>query len=95
MDMFRQMLAVLVVFAALGIALWLLRRNPVAGLRNLGRRKTGRLEAIERVSLSPQNALHLVRFDDRVLVIAVNTSGCKLIESGPWREPGPGPAVSL
>jgi flagellar biogenesis protein FliO len=91
METIRQVLAVLVVFAALGGALWLLRRNPAAGFRGLVRKKSGRLEAIERVALSPHNALHLVRFDEHVLVIAVNASGCTLLESAPWREPEPVP----
>jgi flagellar biogenesis protein FliO len=91
METVRQVLAVLVVFAALGGAMWLLRRNPAAGFRSLVRKKTGRMETVERVSLSPQHALHLVRFDGRVLVIATHPSGCTLVESAPWHDPTPEP----
>ncbi len=89
MELVRQILSVLAVFAALGAALWLLRRNGAASFRGLGRKRSGRLQAIERVPLSAQHALHLVRFDDRVLVIAAHSSGCTLIESGTWREEAP------
>ncbi len=86
MDLARQVLSVLFVFAALGAALWMLRRNGAAGFRGLVRKKTGRLEPVERVALSPNHALHLVRFDERLLVIAAHPAGCTLLESAPWRE---------
>ncbi|HEX8985404.1 MAG TPA: flagellar biosynthetic protein FliO, partial [Bryobacteraceae bacterium] len=84
----RQVLGVLVVFALLGAAMWLLRRNPADGIRNLIRKKSGRLESVERLALGPQHALHLVRFEGRVLLIAAHPGGCTLLETASWREDG-------
>ncbi len=91
MEIVRQLLAVLLVFAALGAAVWALRKNGSggwSGLSALKRKKTGRLETIERVALSPHHALHLVRFGERALLIASHNAGCTLLESAPWRETG-------
>jgi flagellar biogenesis protein FliO len=89
MEIVRQVLAVVLVFAALAGALWALRRNGSAGWRGFRRKQAGRLEPIERVALSPQHALHLVRFGDRALLVATHAGGCSLLESAVWRECGP------
>ena len=77
----RQVFSVLLVFALLGLALWKLRRRgpplgalwrkPVAGGRAL--------EAVERLALTPQHAVHLVRVNGRELVVATHPQGCTLL----------------
>jgi flagellar biosynthetic protein FliO len=87
MDVVRQVLGVVLVFASLGGTLWLLRRSGTARWRMPGRRRAaGGLELIERLALSPHHAVHLVRLGDRALVVASHASGCTLLESLPWRE---------
>ena len=88
MDVFRQVSAVLLVFGLLGLALWALRRGGSASFRGtpfgsvLTRRRSGQsksLETLERISLTPQHALHLVRVNGRDLVIATHPQGCELL----------------
>ena len=45
-----------------------------------------RLQSIERLSLTPHHSLHLVRVDDRTLVVAVSPQSCTLTEIGAPRE---------
>ena len=83
--MIQQMLAVLMVFALLaGLMLWL-RRRGIARFRfrtGFTRRKTARrLELLERLPLTPQHSLHVVRMGGRALLIGVSPSGCALLES--------------
>lgn len=85
--MARDLVAVFVVFGALAATLWALRRTGAARWRAPGRaRSQGRIELVERVTLGPQHALHLVRLGTRALVVASHAGGCTLIESVPWRE---------
>jgi flagellar biosynthetic protein FliO len=88
MEILRQILAVGLVLGLLLAALWALRRQGVAGWKTprLGRKSAGLLAPVERLSLSPQHALHLVRIGDRVLLIGVHAAGCSLLDSFPWRE---------
>jgi flagellar biogenesis protein FliO len=87
MDLARDLGAVLLVLAALAATLWALRRAGAVHWRAPGRvRVRGRIELIERVALSPQHALHLVRLGGRALVIASHAGGCTLVESVPWQE---------
>lgn len=95
MEIVRQVLAVLVVFGALGGALWALRRRGAAGWSGMHRKKVGRIEVIERVVLSPQHTLHLVRFGDRVLLVAAHAGGCTLLETGAWRDVDPAPGLEV
>lgn len=88
MEIVRQVLAVVLVFAALAGALWALRRNGAAGWSGLRRKPAGRLEPLERIALSPHHALHLVRFGDRLLLIAAHAGGCTLLESAAARDGG-------
>ena len=50
------------------------------------RPRHGRIELAERVALSPQHSLHLVRLGGRALLIASHAGGCTLIESVPWQD---------
>ena len=78
MEMARQVSSVLAVFALLGLALWAMRRGGFATLRGL-RRDRKSLESIERLPLTPQHALHLVKIRGRELVVATHPQGCALL----------------
>jgi len=82
MEIVRQVVSIVFVFALLGAALWWLRRRGAGYARR--RRSGGRLEAVERVSLTPQHALHLVRVGSQGLVVSSHPSGCSLLERLPW-----------
>ncbi len=87
MDLARELGAVLLVLGVLGATLWALRRAGAVRWRVPGRaRERGRIEAVERIALSPGHALHLVRFGSRGLLIASHAGGCTLVESVPWQE---------
>lgn len=81
MELAEQITMVLAVFALLGGLLWFLKRRGMASL-SLGGRRGGRerrVEVLERVPLTPQHALHLVRVSDKVLLIGTAPSGCSLL----------------
>jgi flagellar biogenesis protein FliO len=84
MDVVRQALSVALVFALLGFALWKLRRGG-AGTVNFRApwRKSGgaarALESVERLALTPQHALHLVRVQGQEIVVATHPQGCTLL----------------
>ncbi|HEY4361918.1 MAG TPA: flagellar biosynthetic protein FliO [Bryobacteraceae bacterium] len=83
----RQVFAILLVFGLLGFTLWKLRRggSPAALLppwrRNAawGSGKVRAMESVERLSLTPQHALHLVRVQGRQIVVATHPQGCTLL----------------
>ena len=81
--MIQQMLAVLFVMGLLLVALQWLRRRGLAHIRTgLGlRRSPRRLELLEKLPLTAQHSLHVVRMDGRSLLIGVSPSGCALLES--------------
>lgn len=72
MEAFREVLSVLIVFLLLGAALWKLRHRTS---------KKGRsLEPVEKIALTPQHALHLIRIEGREILVATHPQGCTLIE---------------
>lgn len=85
----RQFFSVLLVFALLGGALVLLRRGSSSSFRlasfgkslslakSKGRERS--LESIERIALTPQHSLHLVRIQGREVVVATHPQGCALL----------------
>ena len=81
METINQVAAVLAVLGALAAVTWWLRRRgqlqPAFPRRALGRR----LEALERLTLGPQQTLHLVRVGSRALLLAAGPSGCALLDS--------------
>jgi flagellar biogenesis protein FliO len=77
----RQVLSVLLVFSLLGLALWKLRRRG-GSAGSLWRRPAEdarALETVERLALTQQHALHLVRVYGREVLVATHPQGCTLL----------------
>ncbi len=82
--MIGQMTAVLFVLLLLVAALWVLRRQGLATVNFALNKKLAReklMQVIERVPLTAHHSLHLVRVQDKVILIGVSPSGCHQIES--------------
>ena len=88
MEEIQQVLGVVMVLALLGGALWWLRRKGVAqfNVRGPGG-KTKSMEVVERLALTPQHSLFLVRVADRTMLIAASPGGCSILD-GVAAEPG-------
>ena len=80
--MTQQILMILVVFALLGGLLWMLKKRGLASLALPAGRRSGskRLEVLERVPLTPQHAVHLVRVSGKVVLIGTAPSACTLLD---------------
>ncbi len=82
MDSIEQALSVLLVLALLGGTLWWLRSRGLAYFAfqsgRAARRKS--IQVLERTALTPQHSLHLVRVEDRTVLIAASPSGCSILE---------------
>ena len=74
---------VLVVFALLGGLLWMLKKRGMASLPLMGRRGSAvrRMEVLERVPLTPQHAIHLVRVSGKVVLIGTAPSSCTILDA--------------
>lgn len=93
MEMFQQLFAVALVLGGLVVAVWLLKRKGWARISARGPRGSGggpRLEVIDRLVLTPQHSLHLVRLQDRTLLVGLSPSGCNLLETGSATPVAPG-----
>jgi flagellar biogenesis protein FliO len=87
----QQATAVFVVLALLGITFYWLRARGMArftlpGLTGSNQR---RLQSIERLPLTAQHSLHLVRVAGRVVLIAVSPGGCSVLDRGDWNASSP------
>jgi flagellar biogenesis protein FliO len=83
MQLTEQIGMVLLVFVLLGGLLWFSKRRGLASFP-IGMRRNGngrRLEVLERVPLTAQHALHLVRVADRTVLIATAPSSCTLLDA--------------
>jgi flagellar biogenesis protein FliO len=81
---FEEVGPVIAVLGLLFATLWMFKRRGMvsfSGIR-LGtlRDRQREMQCMERMQLTPQHSLHLVRIRDRVLVISVAPSGCTLIQ---------------
>jgi len=83
MEMMEQMMAAGAVLALLAATLWWVRKRGLASVVFGGSRARRRLESLERLPLGPQHVLHLVRFEDRALLLAASPGGCVLLEQRP------------
>jgi flagellar biogenesis protein FliO len=82
MDLLQQLAAVALVLALLGAALWLLQRNRLILPRRTGPKQ---LEVVDRVALSPQHGLALVRVNGRMVLVATGPGVCEIrnVETSP------------
>jgi flagellar biogenesis protein FliO len=102
-EAFKQGLAVLFVLGLLVAALsWVRRRGwahsapvrPTPGslLKHWmgGRTAPAQclIENLGRLPLTPQHSLHVVRFGDRALLLALHGSGCSVLGEQPWQAQG-------
>ncbi len=83
MEVLQQIAAAGLVLLLLASSLWLLRRRGLAGLTLRPNSGPRRLHCLERLPLSPQLSLHLVRVGETELLLASSPSGCVLLERIP------------
>ncbi len=82
MQTLQQAITVCAVLALLAASLWFLKRKGMFSVHALTRfsSKTRRLEVIERLQLTPQHALCLVRINNRTMLIGTAPAGCHLLD---------------
>jgi flagellar biogenesis protein FliO len=80
-----QALAVIAVLIALGASLFVLRSKGVVRFALQSKLGSGarRLQSLERLPLTAQHSLHLVKVSGRELLIAVSPAGCSLLDGVP------------
>ena len=89
-DALRQAGAVLLVLGLLGAALWAFRhagwyRPGIVGPTILMGKSAGKaarqrsLEALDRLTLTPQHSIHVIGVEGRRLMVAVHPQGCTLL----------------
>jgi LPXTG-motif cell wall-anchored protein len=83
MQQFGQLFAVAGVLMLLGGSLFLLRRKGIArfGLGAAGASGGRQLQSLERLPLTPQHSLHLIRVGGRNVLIAVSPGGCSVLDA--------------
>jgi flagellar biogenesis protein FliO len=89
MEIFRESLAILLVFTLLGVAVALVRRRSWQG-----RLPASVLESRGKLALTARHSIHLVRAGDRNLILALHPAGITFLgdfepEVRPERETSP------
>lgn len=81
MEIARQVLAVVFVLALLGAALWALRHGtaPLQALRS-GKTQERGFKVVERIALTPQHSLHIIRRGSEEWILATHPQGCSVIQ---------------
>ncbi len=87
MELYLQLLAAAAVVA---LAVVLTRRlTRLRSAFSAGRARRARwMDSVERLPLTPQHTLHLVRVRDRAVLVAAHSRGCQLLGSWPWEPEG-------
>jgi flagellar biogenesis protein FliO len=86
MEVIQQTLVVVFVIGLLGATLYWLRGKGVANFTGNGTGRGGgrRLQSVERLALTPQHSLHLVKVGGRMMLIAVSPGGCSVLDGSGW-----------
>ena len=81
--MIEQTLAAVFVIALLLATVWVLRRKGLATSNWTWKRsnRANSMQVIERLQLTAQHSLHLVRVDDVLILIGLSPSSCGQIAS--------------
>jgi flagellar biosynthetic protein FliO len=82
--MLGQIVAVFLVLLLLTSTLWLLRRRGLVTVNTVVAKRLSKqklMQVVERMPLTANHSLHLVRIQDRVILIGVSPSGCHQIDS--------------
>ena len=45
---------------------------------------TKRLESLDQLRLTPQQSIHLIRFEEKIFLIATHVGGCTVLEQREW-----------
>ncbi len=80
MELAGQLLAIVLVSAALAATVILGRRQGWIRMQGRAAGRPASLEVIERLALTPNHSLHLVRVDQQTLLVAVSPGTCTLLE---------------
>ena len=81
---YENILAVFLVLGLLIFALWFLRRRGLAkvSLAVGGRRAAaGRIQVVDRKPLTASHSLHLVRVQDRLILIGISPGSCQALHT--------------
>jgi flagellar biogenesis protein FliO len=78
MEIFSQAAAIVGVLLLLAATLFVLQRRGLAAFA-LRPGPERRMQLLERLPLTAQHALHLVRIDGKVLIVASAPGGCTLL----------------
>ena len=78
MEIFSQAAAIVGVLVLLAATLWLLQRRGLAAFAVRSGQER-RMQVVERLPLTAQHALHLIRVDGKVLLVASAPGGCTLL----------------
>ena len=88
MDLSQQILAVVLVLGLLlAVAVLFERRGWIHLNWRAGSRSSRAIELIDRLPLSPQHQLHLVRISGKTILIATHARGVELLDSAIASEP--------
>ncbi len=84
MEALGQAAAVFTVLAVVGLVSWLARRGSVGTftLRALMRNAESdrQMKLIERITLTPQHSIHLIRTHERDLLLVTHPHGCSVVQ---------------
>ncbi len=82
MELWREASALVAVFGLLALAVSALRKRTGQAVGLFRPHAARSLTSVERISLTPQHSLHLVRVAGRELLLATHPHGCTVISDG-------------
>lgn len=83
MEVIQQILIVFAVMGTLAGTVWVLRKKGFARVQILSRAgRPHRLELLERLPLTSQHSICLIRVDERIVTVALSPAGCEILPMG-------------